>query len=66
MYLGLVPERPIIANLGLNFVPIWYFVAFGLLRVTFYVIITVSQYKNSIAYCKLESDIEENLVSNLA
>ena len=56
-----VPERPISANPGLNFVP--FLPPYVLLRVTFYAIIIVSRSKGSTVFCKLELHVlrQENL-----
>ena len=58
-----VPERPISAYQGLIFVPFFYLPFFVLLKVTFCVIITVSQSKGSTVFCKLELHVlrQDNL-----
>ena len=51
---GMVLERLIRVNLGLNFVPFVYLPSYALLRVIFCVIITVPRSKGSPAFCTLE------------
>ena len=50
MDLGPVPERLISANPGLKFCSTFYLLAYTLLGVTFFVIITVSQSKGSTVF----------------
>ena len=58
---GLVPERPISANPGLNHSV--HLQTCALLRVTLGVIITVSQSKDSIVFCKLELNVIDKKIT---